>query len=119
MRLKPFVLGFLVILILFTVPVHAHAHAVSLTWTASTDGDVSYNIYRFSGTCPNTGTSGFFKITASPVTANAYTDSTVAPGAYCYYATAVLNGSESLPSNLASAVILPAAPAALSIAGTN
>jgi len=118
MRMKSFMLVFLVIPVLFCTPASAQAHSVSLAWTASTDSAVSYNLYRLSGACPSTGTSGFSKITAAPVTATTYTDSAVAPGTYCYYATAVLNGSESIPSNLASAVVLPAAPTALSIAGT-
>jgi|ERR1700674_2555284 hypothetical protein len=119
MRLKLLTLVFLLILILFCNVVHAQAHSASLTWTASTDSGVSYNIYRLSGACPSAATTGFAKITAAPLTATTYTDSTVAPGTYCYYATAVLNGAESIPSNLASAVILPAAPTALSVAGTN
>jgi hypothetical protein len=119
MHLKSFTLVFFVILTLLCAAARAQAHSVSLTWTASADGGVSYNVYRFSGACPSTGTSGFSKITLSPATATTYTDSTAAPGTYCYYATSVLNGAESAPSNLASAVILPAAPTSLSIAGTN
>jgi hypothetical protein len=119
MRFKLFTVVFLLILILFCNVVHAQAHSATLTWTASTDSGVNYNIYRISGVCPSTATSGFAKITAAPLTATTFTDSTVVPGTYCYYATAVLNGTESLPSNLASAVILPAAPTALSISGTN
>jgi fibronectin type 3 domain-containing protein len=119
MRLKSITLLFFAHLILLGTPARAQAHAVSLTWTASTDGGVSYNIYRFSGACPSSGTSGFSKITGTPVSGTAYTDSTVAAGTYCYYATSVLNGAESAPSNLASAVILPASPTALSIARTN
>ena len=119
MRLKLIRVMFFAIFILFCAVVHARAHAVSLTWTASIDGGVGYNVYRFSGACPAAGTIGFSKITATPLTATTYTDSAVAPGTYCYYATAVLNGAESVPSNLASAVILPAAPAALSTTPTN
>jgi len=119
MRLKLFTLVFLMVLVPFCNVAHAQAHSASLTWTASTDSGVSYNVYRLSGACPSTATSGFAKINAALVTATTYADSTVAPGTYCYYATAVLNGAESIPSNLASAVILPAAPTALSIAGTN
>jgi len=119
MRPKLFALVFLVILILFCDVAHAQTHSASLTWTASTDSGVSYNVYRLSGACPSSGTNGFAKINAAPVTATTYADNTVAPGTYCYYATAVLNGAESIPSNLASAVILPAPPTALSITGTN
>jgi hypothetical protein len=118
MRLKSITLAFLAILILFCSG-DAQAHTVSLTWTASTDGGASYNVYRLSGACPTAGTSGFSKLTATPVTATSYTDSTVTPGTYCYYATAVLGGAESVPSNLASAVILPGAPTAVSATPTN
>lgn len=93
-------------------------HSVNLAWTASTDSGSTYNLYRLSGACPASGTAGFAKITATPVTGVTYTDSGVSAGAYCYYATAVLNGAESAPGNLASAVILPAAPTALTITGT-
>ncbi len=96
----------------------AQSHSVSLQWNPSSDSGVGYNLYRMEGACPSSGTAGFSKITASPVTGTAYTDSAVGPGAYCYYATAVLNGAESVPSNFASAVILPAAPTSLSTAGT-
>jgi hypothetical protein len=109
----------IVFLLLFPCAASAQAHSVSLTWTASTDAGVSYNVYRLSGACPASGASGFTKITGTPVSTTAYTDATLAPGSYCYYATAVLNGAESVPSNLASAVILPAAPTALKVAGTN
>lgn len=113
MRLKFISLAVFAVLILFCGG-DAQAHSVSLAWTASTDGGVSYNVYRLAGACPAAGTTGFSKITATPLAATTFIDSTVAPGTYCYYATAVLNGAESVPSNLASAVILPAAPAAVS-----
>ena len=119
MRLRIFDISGLMILILFCSTAYAKAHSVNLAWTASTDSGVSYNIYRFSGACPTTGTTGFSKITTAPVNANTFMDSVGAPGTYCYYATSVLNGAESVPSNLTSAVILPAAPTALSITGTN
>ena len=119
MRPRSFTLMLLVAFILFCIPANAQAHSVSLAWTASIDSGSSYNLYRFSGACPASGTSGFTKITATPITGTSYTDSTVVAGTYCYYATSVLNGAESIPSNLASAVILPGAPASLSIGGTN
>jgi hypothetical protein len=108
-----------VALSLCCVQARAQAHSVSLSWTISIDSAASYNIYRLSGACPASGASGFTKITATPITGTAYTDNTVAAGTYCHYATSVLNGAESVPSNLASAVILPGAPTALSIARTN
>lgn len=119
MRLTSVCLVLFAALISLCTPVDAQAHSVSLTWTASTDTVAGYYIYRSAGPCPTAGTSGFTKITPTAVTGTAYTDSTVAPGAYCYYATSVLNGVESVPSSLVSAVILPAAPTALSVTGTN
>jgi hypothetical protein len=118
MRLKLSALALILIPAVFATSARAQAHSVSLAWTASTDTGVSYNIYRLSGACPSSGTSGFAKITGAPVTATTYTDNQLLPGTYCYYATSVLNGSESIPSNLAPAVVLPAAPTALSIAAT-
>jgi len=112
-------LAFFAIVILLCTADHAQAHSVSLAWTASTDPGVSYNIYRLSGACPAAGTTGFSKITATPVAATTFTDSTATPGTYCYYATSVFNGAESVPSNLAPAVILPAAPTALSTTNSN
>jgi cellulose 1,4-beta-cellobiosidase len=109
----------LAIAAMIVLPVAAQsAHSVSLAWTASTDAGVSYNVYRLTGACPTTGSAGFAKITAAPVAATAYTDTGMAPGAYCYYATSVLNGAESAPSNLAAAVILPAPPTSLATTGT-
>ena len=119
MRKNSFRLVLIAALILICSQVQAQAHSVSLTWTASTDTVAGYFIYRSAGPCPIAGTSGFTKINSTAVTGTAYTDSTVTPGAYCYYATSILNGVESVPSNLVAAVILPAAPTALSVTGTN
>ena len=91
----------------------ATVHSVVLTWLASADAGVAYNVYRLAGTCPSSGTAGF-TLLASAVTALTYTDTTVTVGSsFCYYATATLNGLESVPSNLAPAVIIPAPPTSL------
>jgi chitinase len=119
MRLDSVRLVLFAALILLCAQICAQAHTVSLSWTASTDSVAGYFVYRFAGACPTSGTSGFTKITTTAVTGTSYADSTVAAGAYCYYATSVLNGVESAPSNFASAVILPAAPTSLSVTGTN
>jgi hypothetical protein len=87
----------------------ATSRAVLLTWTASTDAGAAYNIYRLTGLCPTSGTTGFTNI-GTAITATTYTDTTVGVGPYCYYATATLNGEESTPSNLVSANVLPAPP---------
>lgn len=97
----------------------AQAHSISLSWTASTDAGATYNVYRLAGACPATGTAGFTKLTAAPVTGTAYSDGTVTPGTYCYYATSELSGAESIPSNLVSVVILPAPPTSLTVGAAN
>lgn len=114
MRLKYL---FILAALTLSVSAHAQAHSASIKWTASIDTGVTYNVYRLIGSCPTTVT-GFTKITSS-VSVLTFIDSTVTAGNYCYYVTSSLNGAESVPSNLASAVILPAAPTAVSITGTN
>jgi hypothetical protein len=98
-------------------------HSVSLTWTASTDAAanplLTYNVYRLVGACPATGTAGFTKLNMTPVTTPAFSDANVGLGNFCYYVTATLNGAESVPSNTASAVILPGSPTLLKIAAAN
>jgi len=90
------------------------AHSVALTWTASTDSTTaapgSYTVYRFAGAC--SATASFTALVSTSTTA--YTDSSVTPGTWCYQVTFTLNGASSVPSNQASAVILPAPPTALS-----
>lgn len=108
----------LALLLLFVIgPVHAQAaHSVALAWTASSDAaanpSLTYNMYRLNGACPAVAPtaisgSGFTKINTAAITTTAYTDSTVAPGTYCYFGSAFLNLTESNPSNDASAVIQP------------
>lgn len=87
-------------------------HSVTINWTASPDAaanpTLSYNIYRAVGSCTNT----FVKINSTAAGVLAFTDTNVTVGqTYCYQATAVLNGLESIPSNQDPAVILPAPPA--------
>jgi hypothetical protein len=97
-------------------------HSASLAWTASSDAaanpTIGYNVYRLAGACPATGTAGFTKLTATPLTTTTFADTTVGLGTFCYYVTATLNGAESVPSNTASAVILPGAPTLLKIAAS-
>lgn len=103
------------------------AHSVSLTWTASNDTGAAYNVYRLNAACPVTPpataaallSSGFVLANSAPVSATAFTDNEVSVGKFCYAATALLNGAESVPSNLAPAVILPAPPTALSVPSSN
>jgi hypothetical protein len=97
-------------------------HSASLSWTASSDAaanpTLAYNVYRLTGACPSSGTAGFTKLNTTPVTATSFTDATIVLGSACYYVTATLNGTESVPSNATSAVILPGAPTLLKITGT-
>jgi hypothetical protein len=97
-------------------------HSASLSWTASSDAaanpTLGYNVYRLAGACPASGTTGFTKLNTSPVTTTTFSDASVGLGSFCYYVTATLNGAESVPSNTASAVILPGAPTLLKIAAT-
>lgn len=97
----------------------AAPHSVVLNWTASTDIGIAYNMYRLNGSCPTGAPSGFTKINTASITGTTFTDSGMAPGSYCYYMTATLNGAESVPSNTAAAVILPAAPTGLQATVTN
>jgi hypothetical protein len=97
-------------------------HSASLSWAASPDAAANpalgYNVYRLAGACPASGTAGFTKLTASPITTTAYSDASVGLGSFCYYVTATLNGAESVPSNTAPAVVLPGAPTLLKITAT-
>jgi hypothetical protein len=119
MPLKGILLALGIALFMFGGSAQAQSHSVSLMWTASVDTGASYNIYRLSGVCPVSGTAGFTKISATPVSGTTFSDAALSAGAYCYYVTAVLSGAESLPSNLAAAVILPGAPTSLLVTGTN
>ena len=94
------------------------SHSATLTWTLSTDSGSGYNAYRLAGACPSSATTGQgTKLTSTPLAAGTvtFTDANLAVGTYCYYVTAVLNGAESVPSNLAPAVVLPQSPSALSV----
>ena len=121
MRNRIAVFGFLVLALVFAAPAKAQ-HSASLTWTASTDAaanpTLGYNVYRLAGACPASGTAGFTKLNTVTVSTTSFTDSTISLGNACYYVTATLNGAESVPSNTASAVILPGAPTLLKITGT-
>jgi hypothetical protein len=92
-------------------------HSVSLSWTASIDAaanpSLTYSVYRATGSC----TATFTKINTN-VTLSVYTDPSMQPGSYCYKVTSVLNGAESVFSNSASAVILPAPPTNAAVTGT-
>jgi hypothetical protein len=86
------------------------AHSVSLNWTASTDAVDGYNVYR--GTAAGQETT---KINSSLVSGTSLVDASPLLGNDFYVARSVKNGVESINSNEANAVILPAAPTALVI----
>src|SRR5208337_369101 len=104
---------FSLLLLLFGVAqvVAAQNHSVTLTWNLPTDAVASstYNVYRASGACPvsGLGTLTWAKINTAWIAALTYSDSGVPVGSYCYYATQVQNGTESLPSNTAPALVRP------------
>jgi len=96
------------------IAIPAFAHTASVSWVNSPD-TANTNVYRLVGTCP-TSLTGFTKLTTTPVTTASYTDSTVTVGTtYAYYVTAILNGTESVPSNCISATVPVAPPTGLSI----
>jgi len=84
----------------------AMAHSVSLTWTASTDAGAQYNVYGGpSGKVDNSK-----PINSSPIAVTSYIDNNPNVGVQDYFVTAVVNGHESVPSNLVSIEIVPAPP---------
>jgi hypothetical protein len=95
--------------VLAAAPARAQTHSVALTWMASASAaanpSLTYNVYR------SPGCSGSFtRLNSSAVAATSFTDAGVAPGTYCYQVTAVLNGTESVPSSQAAAVVPAPAP---------
>jgi hypothetical protein len=91
-------------------------HAVALSWTASTDTVSGYNVYRstVSGSYNGAPLNG-----SLPVTTTTYTDSNISPGAYFYVVRSVIvagtTQTESVNSNEAKAVLLPAPPTSLQV----
>jgi hypothetical protein len=78
-------------------------HTVTLSWKASTSSNLKgYHVYRAA-----VAGGAFTKLTASPVSTTAYTDSSVASGRTYYYVTTSVdsNNTESGYSNQATAVI--------------
>lgn len=88
-------------------------HSATLAWSDTLNpAGTTYNVYRATGLC--SGSPVFSKI-VSAITVKTYQDTTVTPGNYCYQVTATLNGSESGPSNSASASVPAFAPSALNV----
>jgi hypothetical protein len=88
------------------------AHNAVIKWGASPDAganpSLGYNVYKLATTCPASGTAGFSKVNSAPISALTFTDSPLAVGSVCYYVTATLNGTESVPSNTAGGTVTPA-----------
>src|SRR5579862_6602182 len=94
------------VLALHAVPAHAQ-NSVRVSWTPSSDAggnpSLTYNVYR-ADSCPGQ----FTKLNSAPLSGTSYLDTNVAMGAaYCYQVTAVINAVESVPSNQATAAVLP------------
>jgi hypothetical protein len=99
----------LILLALTAVCCVAATHSITIAWTDIVNpAGTTYNVYRLVGTCPTTAPvttppAGFTLLLAAVATTQ-NTDSSVLPGTtYCYLVTAVVSGSESAPSNDASA----------------
>jgi hypothetical protein len=115
-----------VVMILFSVPARAQSasHQNAFTWAAVTAPAgatfTGYNVYRAPGTCGPA--SVFVKITATPITALSFTDTTGPNGALkdgdanCYYVTAVFSTGESARSDMKN-LVTPTTIAALPIPG--
>lgn len=104
-----------VVLFLLAAASTLGAHSVTLAITDNTNpAGTTYNIYRGSGACSSSLT--LTKIGSTST--KSYTDANIAPGSYCYAATAVDSlGDESAQSPQAGASI-PAPPSAVTITVT-
>jgi hypothetical protein len=135
MKTKIKLLLFVATVLLASYPVGAQVsatatpHSVVLNWMASSDSaanpSLGYQVYRLPGAipaCPVTppltvaAATGFQLISGVvPLNTTTYTDfgfplAPIPPGNYCYFVVSILNGAQSVPSNLMPAVVLPAAP---------
>ena len=84
------------------------AHTVTLNWDASTDAVDGYNVYRGSVSGQETTL-----LNTALVTSTSFVDSNPVIGETFYIAKSVKGGIESIASNEAKAVLLPAAPTQL------
>lgn len=90
------------------------AHNVNLSWTASVDAVSGYNVYKGSTAGGETTL-----LTATPITATTYDDTTATPGVEFYVVRSVLNGVESINSNELSVSVRPAPPTSLVLVSSN
>jgi hypothetical protein len=100
--------------LLFAAPaLAAHSVLIAITDTMNPVG-TTYNVYRGAGACSTNPTLAKIGSTSTKT----YTDASVAPGTYCYVATALNSaGDESAQSPTAQAAI-PAPPNAITITVT-
>ncbi|WP_218566277.1 malectin domain-containing carbohydrate-binding protein [Vallicoccus soli] len=89
----------------------ASTTGVALDWADNGEADVvGYDVYRA------TGTGAFAKLTATPVRASAYTDSTAAPSTAYGYRVVALDSSDNASAASATATVTtPAPPAPTSV----
>jgi fibronectin type 3 domain-containing protein len=113
------ILFFALMLALVGSSLMAANHSATLHWTAVSESDAAYNVYRCEGTCSTF--SAFSKLNSAAAGVTSYTDSTVTAGkSYSYAVTSVCpsagcadgTAGESGPSNFASGTIPKDTPAA-------
>lgn len=89
---------------------------IDLSWSTGTPTGASYNVYRYTGSCPG----GSFGLIASGITLTSFSDTSVSGGqTYAYKVTAVdsSSGCESAFSNCSSAAATGACTAAPDFSG--
>lgn len=90
-------------------------HNVNLSWSAVTDSSpVTYNVYR--GSVAGSETT---LLTATPISAITFDDTTETSGNSFYVVKSVVNGVESLPSNEVQVNLRPSAPQNLLVVSFN
>lgn len=113
---------FLTIFLLGTLMQAQSSHSVTVTWTASSDAasnpTLTYNIYRAPAACGSVPPLAFAKVGTVSAGVLTFTDSAAPLGSNCYVVTSLVNGLESVNSNTAPAVILPAAPTSVLVTKT-
>ena len=111
--MKALILAALAVGALYAQTAAVPQHSATLAWKdPGNPAGVTYNVKRATGLC--SGTPAFNTI-ATAITTLSYTDTTVAPGNYCYEVSATFAGVESPASNTASASVPSFAPVNLSV----
>jgi len=85
-------------------------HSVTLNWIASVDAVDGYNLYR--GAVKGQETT---KINSSLVTGTSFVDTAPVMGTEYYVVRSVAGSQESVPSNEATAVLVPFPPSNLTV----